>query len=210
MFRARRCSAALPRAARWLLCLGPFRKGNFFSFVWQGSTMPNMTGTGPTGRLSSSTSRVRKVKQSPSRGTARRSSSTSTAASTSCHNWPKFANEVSSASSDHDGLGIRLIPARPSSNEDCCLACPYAKLKCLLAEQMAGQNGGTYGKRCWSKSYPNISRLKYANPLRKFLLITCPADDLPVRAQATLVSLPLPARIHMSQMPEGILDRRSS
>ena len=138
--------------------------------------MPILTDTDPTGRLYGSTSRVHKVKQSPSRGSARTSSSASAAATASCRNWPESASEISSASLDHDGLGIRLIPARPLSDDDCCLACPYAKHQYLLAAQMVRQSGGRDGKRCWSKSYPNISRLKYAISLRK-LLITCPADD---------------------------------
>jgi hypothetical protein len=70
--------------------------------------------------------------------------------------------EVSSGCSDQNaGSANWESLARTSSNQDFRLACPYAKLNSMLGTQSI--RASDMGRpRCWSKSYPNISRLKYA------------------------------------------------
>ena len=76
-------------------------------------------------------------------------------------NWPGFGHEVSFSSSDQDD-GKGCSPSRRSNNEDFRLACPYSKLKSLEAVQSMREAANMDRSRCWSKSYRNISRLKYA------------------------------------------------
>jgi hypothetical protein len=104
---------------------------------------------------------VEKVRRLGKGGSTRTAIRSTIAAVTSRQNWSDIAHEVSPGSSDQDeGKGQSLGGA--SSNEDCRLACPYAKLNSVSAIQSMGGSGDPDRPRCWSKSYPNIPRLKYA------------------------------------------------
>ena len=88
------------------------------------------------------------------------------AATAPYHNWPEFAHEVSSGSLEQDDGSL----SRTSNNEDFRLACPYSKLKSLEAIQSMREAADMDRSRCWSKSYRNISRLKYADMLPELTL----------------------------------------
>ena len=107
---------------------------------------------------------VGKSRRSRKHGNARIAFQSLVAATEPYHNWPDFAHEVSSGSSEQDdGKGRSL--GRTSNNEDFRLACPYSKLKSLEAIQSMREAAEVDRPRCWSKSYRNISRLKYAEML---------------------------------------------
>src|SRR5256885_141756 len=104
---------------------------------------------------------VGKFRRSRRHGNARTAFQSFVADTAPYHHWPDFAHEVSSNSTEQDdGKGRRL--GRTSNNEDFRLACPYSKLKSLEAIQSTREAADMDRSRCWSKSYQNISRLKYA------------------------------------------------
>jgi hypothetical protein len=104
---------------------------------------------------------VEKVGRHGKGGGARTAFRSTIAAVTSHQNWSDIAHEVSSGSSEQEE-GKRRSLGRASSDENCRLACPYAKLNSVSAIQSMGGSGDLDRPRCWSKSYPNIPRLKYA------------------------------------------------
>ena len=105
-----------------------------------------------------------KSRRSRRHGNARIAFQSLVAATAPHHNWPDFVHEVSSGSSEQDdGEGRSL--GRASNSEDFRLACPYSKLKSLEAIQSIREAADVDRPRCWSKSYQNISRLKYAEML---------------------------------------------
>src|ERR1700733_8195230 len=113
--------------------------------------------------------RVRKSRRSRRHGNTRTAFQSLVAATSPYHNWPDFAYEVSSGSSEQDdGKGRSL--GRTSNNEDFRLACPYSKLKSLEVIQSMREAVEMDRSRCWGKSYRNISRLKYAGTLLEFTL----------------------------------------
>jgi hypothetical protein len=113
--------------------------------------------------------RVGKSRRSRKHGNARTAFQSLVAATAPYHNWPDFAHEVSSGSSEQDGGKGRSL-GRTSNNEDFRLACPYSKLKSLEAIQSMREAADMDRSRCWSKSYRNISRLKYAEMLPELTL----------------------------------------
>jgi hypothetical protein len=102
-------------------------------------------------------------------GNARTAFQSLVAATPPYHNWPDFAYEVSSGSSEQDDGKVRSF-GRTSNNEDFRLACPYSKLKSLEVIQSTREAVDMDRSRCWSKSYRNISRLKYAEVLPQLTL----------------------------------------
>jgi hypothetical protein len=107
---------------------------------------------------------VGKSRQSRKHGNARIAFQSLVAATAPYHNWPDFAHEVSSGSSEQDDGEERSL-GRTSNNKDFRLACPYSKLKSLEAIQSMREAADVDRPRCWSKSYRDISRLKYAEVL---------------------------------------------
>ena len=153
------------------------RNSSFSDLSYRATPMPTLTASAsPRGR---SGSRIQKVKHSQKHRTAQTPVPVSGAAITDQH-WPALVNEASAFSDHNEGPDTGQIPARPSSSESCSLACPYAKLNSLLAIQTARENGKIDRPRCWSKSYANISRLKYAKVLpetsfRSRVVLTIPS-----------------------------------
>jgi hypothetical protein len=77
---------------------------------------------------------------------------------------PDSASEASCISSDQleasaDARGLRGA----SSDQGLCLACPYAKLDSIAVMKSLRDSRNTGRPRCWSRSYPSIPRLKYAD-----------------------------------------------
>jgi hypothetical protein len=104
---------------------------------------------------------VEKVRRLGKGGNTRTAFRSTIAATTSRQNWSDVVHEVSSGSSEQDEGGRRSLGGA-SNDENCRLACPYAKLNSVPAIQSMGGSGDPDRPRCWSKSYPNIPRLKYA------------------------------------------------
>jgi hypothetical protein len=104
---------------------------------------------------------VGKSRRSRKHGNAQIAFQSLVAATAPYHHWPGFAHEVSSGSSEQDDGKGRSLGQTPN-NEDFRLACPYSKLKSLEAIQSMREAADVDRPRCWSKSYRNISRLKYA------------------------------------------------
>jgi hypothetical protein len=112
---------------------------------------------------------VGKSRRSRRHGNARTAFQSLVAATPPYHNWPDFVYEVSSSSSEQDNSKVRSF-GRTSNNEDFRLACPYSKLKSLEVIQSMQEAADLDRSRCWSKSYRNISRLKYAEMLPQLTL----------------------------------------
>ena len=112
---------------------------------------------------------IGKSRKSRRHGNARTAFQSLVTATSPYHNWPDFAYEVSSGSSEQDD-GKRSSLGRTSNNEDFRLACPYSKLKSLEVIQSMREAVDMDRSRCWGKSYRNISRLKYAEMLPEFTL----------------------------------------
>jgi hypothetical protein len=104
---------------------------------------------------------VEKVRRLGKGGSTRTAFRSTIAAITSHQNWSGVTHGVSSGSSEQNE-GKRGSLSGASSDENYRLACPYAKLNSVSAIQSMGGSGDLDRPRCWSKSYPNISRLKYA------------------------------------------------
>src|SRR4051794_7732276 len=107
---------------------------------------------------------VGKPRRSRKHGNAQPAFQSLIAATAPYRNWPDFAHEVSSSYSEQDDSKGRSR-GRVSNNEDFHLACPYSKLKPLEAIQSMREAADVDRPRCWSKSYQDISRLKYAEML---------------------------------------------
>jgi hypothetical protein len=77
---------------------------------------------------------------------------------------PDSASEASCIYSDQiepsaNARGLRGA----SSNQGLRLACPYAKLDSVAVMKSLRDSRNTGRPRCWSRSYPSIPRLKYAD-----------------------------------------------
>lgn len=117
---------------------------------------------------------VEKVRRPRKRSSARKELLSPAGALMSHHYWPSLAKEAASGSSDQNReIGKGQSQGRTSSNEDYCLACPYAKLNSIAATQSIRDSGGIGRSRCRSVSYPNISRLKYAEIPPKRSYVSC-------------------------------------
>jgi hypothetical protein len=138
---------------------------------WQATVMPTQEAIAPTTKLSHWHSEGgRRVR---TRGNVRTAPPSSVAAVTSNANPIDSVTEASSVSSDQieASADARSVQGA-SSDQDLCLACPYAKLNSIATIESLRDSPGTGRPRCWSRSYPSIPRLKYAEVLPEYSFAT--------------------------------------
>lgn len=138
---------------------------------WQATVMPTHEAIAPTPKLSHRDSKGgRRVRRS---GNARTGPPSSVAAVTSNANPIDSVTEASSVSSHQTEASADARSVQgASSDQDLCLACPYAKLNSIATIESLGDSPGTGRPRCWSRSYPSIPRLKYAEVLPEYSFAT--------------------------------------
>jgi hypothetical protein len=149
---------------------------------------------------------VGKSRRPRKHGNARTAFQSLVAATAPYHNWPEFAHEVSSGSLEQDGGSL----GRTSNNEDFRLACPYSKLKSFEAIQSMREAADMDRSRCWSKSYRNISRLKYVGMLPELTLNITTNEALQILIGNTCIAFIVGQNSHADDASRSFLLRNFS